>query len=456
MHAEAREHLDNIVMRMHSGRLKRRTFIEQALTSGLSMGAAVSLLEACGEINTSCSPYSGTNKPNTIVWESEHDDQHIFGHLVDDFNKNHPGSHVIYRNDPFADRGQYDTTSKRLQTCSDAIDVVSIDVIWLSEFASKGWIYPLESTLATKVHTNYDNTKAAVETCTYEGTLYSVPLRVDRGILYYRQDLTPGTPPSTWDELIKQSRDLLKSQKVADGYVWQAATYEGLVCCFVELLDAYGGTILDPKDNRTVLVHKPEAVAALSTLLELKTISPSDITTYEEADARVRWQNNFALFMRNWYNALSIVTSPLTAVSESVRFTTLPTGNSTKSGSSLGRACIGGWQVGVNKSSKNPELAWQLIDALVTDKTIQSFVSSDIVSATDSEHAYKPSTLQEIRENVVSRPKTPLYNAISGKIQEHLSDALRAFDPSMNQQQRMSIATNTLSLLKNDLVKIIG
>ncbi len=49
-HPEAREALDEIIGKIRSGRLTRRSFLERAMAVGLSSTAAVSLLEACGGV----------------------------------------------------------------------------------------------------------------------------------------------------------------------------------------------------------------------------------------------------------------------------------------------------------------------------------------------------------------------------------------------------------------------
>ena len=81
MNTERRGVLDQIVLSMRAGRLSRRTFLERALSIGLTAGSATALLEACGtvSVNVHCTPANSSSSPNVIVWQSEYDAQGIFG-----------------------------------------------------------------------------------------------------------------------------------------------------------------------------------------------------------------------------------------------------------------------------------------------------------------------------------------------------------------------------------------
>ncbi|MBV9231578.1 MAG: hypothetical protein JOZ18_19875, partial [Chloroflexi bacterium] len=45
--------INEIIVKIRSGRITRRTFLERAVAVGLSSSAAVSLLEACGGTSNS-------------------------------------------------------------------------------------------------------------------------------------------------------------------------------------------------------------------------------------------------------------------------------------------------------------------------------------------------------------------------------------------------------------------
>lgn len=416
------EALNDTIMHMRAGRIKRRTFLERAIALGLSAGAATSLLEACGTISTHCTPNGWVSQPNTIVWSSEHDDQEEFINIVKNFNAQNTNAHVIYNNAPFEDNAQYKDTVGALQACASEMDVISIDVVWLTEFAYNQWILPLTDPIKLSVLQNYTGFQSIVDSCSYNGQLYSAPIRFDLGVLYYNTSFV-SSAPQTYDELREQASQILANSqgKELDGYVWQGAQYEGLVCNFIEVLAGYGGTFFAKDDPTKVTINKPEAYDALTEMVNwlwgarISPYNPSgnnsnNITTYEENDARVRWQNGFAVFMRNWFNVQQLVTDQsISAVHDEVAYAAIPHSKTQPTGHS----CIGGWQVGVNASSTNQDLSWQFIDFLL--KHTKDYRPTDVVG---------DASLKNMYTNAVSRPQLPNYSQITASIQRHVSSAL--------------------------------
>src|SRR5690606_556779 len=98
---------------------------------------------------------------------------------------------------------------------------------------------------------------AAIEANRWIGELYALPWFIDVGMLYWRTDLLDRAP-ETLEELVSGTRNAVISGDARLGHVWQGARYEGLVTTFVEILGAFGGTIMGP-DGR-VAVASPAAV----------------------------------------------------------------------------------------------------------------------------------------------------------------------------------------------------
>jgi multiple sugar transport system substrate-binding protein len=91
-----------------------------------------------------------------------------------------------------------------------------------------------------------------------------------------------------------------------------------LVTVFLEVLWGYGGDWIDP-ETREVSLDQPEALRALDFLKRsLGTISPTAVTTYAEEDTRTLFQNDRAIFLRNWpYVWTAMAQSPLRKEAES-------------------------------------------------------------------------------------------------------------------------------------------
>src|SRR5205085_9564157 len=136
---EQREALDEIIVKIRSGRITRRTFLERAIALGLTSSVAGSLLEAYGG-------GGGSSGPTSIVWQTENDNSGTYPALVDNYNKtNKDAVHVIWHNGPSDSSGLLTLYDNVLRARNGSFDVMQIDVIWPAEFSSNGWIVQLDS-----------------------------------------------------------------------------------------------------------------------------------------------------------------------------------------------------------------------------------------------------------------------------------------------------------------------
>jgi multiple sugar transport system substrate-binding protein len=417
---EQREVLDEIIVKMQAGRMTRRTFIERAVALGLTMSAAGSLLEACGSTGSSTA---------TITWISEHDAAGDYAALVDTYNKtNKDNVHVVYTNGP-NDTGQLRTKIvTELRARNGATDVFSMDIIWPPEFAANQWTVPLDQYWPTSDRANY--LPGPLAGCSFQGKLWAAPLRTDAGLMYYRTDLI-SSAPSTWTDMASMAAQAAKSKGIKYGYVWQGAQYEGLVCDFIEVLEGYGGHVLDPNDPTKVTVNSPEAAAALTEMVSwVGTVSPSAVTTFKEEDARSTWQNGDSVFMRNWPYAYSLGNDPANSkVANKFDIHTMLYGGS----NSTGHSNIGGWQLGINAFSKNPDAAWSFVKYMLgpdaqKQSAIKASVFSTLLSVYDDPDVLSAqpffSKVKPVFATAVPRPVSPKYPDITLKIQQRIHDAL--------------------------------
>lgn len=423
MTPEKREVLDEIIVKIRSGRMTRRTFLERAVAVGLTSSAAVSLLEACGGTSNST---GGNGQTTMLTWTSEHDSTGVYKQLADQFNAQNNGVHVAWTNGP-TDTGQQLTIfTTMLRARSHAVDVMSMDIIWPAQFGSNGWTVPLDDKWPASERANY--LPGPLQGCTYQGKLWAAPLRTDTGLIYYRKDINP-TPPNTWNDLVKMAQASAGKTKV--GYVWQGAQYEGLVCNFVEVLYGYGGAVLDKNNPKSVTVNSPEAVQAMTQMVSwVGTISPTSVTTYKEEDARSSWQDGDAAFMRNWPYAYVLGNDPKTSKIAG-KFDVHPMlygGSGT-----VGHSCIGGWNLGINAFSQNSDAAWKFIHYMLQPpaqklSAIQASVLPTLKSIyTDSTVLAKVpffNKIQSIVPNAQPRPVSAVYPDVSNAIQLRVHQAL--------------------------------
>jgi multiple sugar transport system substrate-binding protein len=243
------------------------------------------------------------------------------------------------------------------------------------------------------------------------------------------------------------------SSKAKFGYLWQGAQYEGLVCDFVEVLYGYGATVLDPNDAKKVTINSPEAVQALTQMVSwVGGISPTAVTTYKEEDSRSAWQDGDAAFMRNWPYAYSLGNDPKSSKIAG-KFDVHPMlygGSGT-----TGNSCLGGWQLGINAFSKNPDAAWKLVQFMISPESQKTLATELSLFATyksvytDSDVLAKApffGKMQPVLQNAKPRPVSPFYPDISNAIQLRIHSALT----------KQTAPADALTQLQSDLQTIVS
>jgi multiple sugar transport system substrate-binding protein len=442
---EQREALDEIIVKIRSGRMTRRTFLERAIAVGLTSSAAVSLLEACGGTSNST---GGNGQTTNLVWQTENDNSGTYPAIVDAFNKSNKGIHVTWHNGPSGTGDILTIYDNVLRARSGSIDVMSIDVVYPAEFASNGWTVDLTSMWPASERANY--LQGPIKSCTYQGKVVAAPLRTDLGILYYRKDIV-STAPQSYDQLVSLSKT--NASKAKYGYVWQGSQYEGLVCNFVEVLGGYGGTVLDPNNSKSVTVNSPQGQQALAEMVSwVGTISPISVTTLTEEPCRQAFQNGDAIFMRNWPYAYSLGNNASQSkVAGKFDITSLPYGGS----STTGHSCTGGWNMAINAFSKNPDAAWTFMQYMLgatAQKTLAiqgSFTPALQSVYSDPEVQQKQplfTKLAPILQNALPRPVSPVYPDLSNIIQNHVHQALT----------KTASVTAALSALQTELQALVN
>lgn len=309
-------------------------------------------------------------------------------------------------------------------------DLIMMDVIWTGKFAAAGWLLDL-SDRVSEAELKQDFLEKDVEGGKYQGKLYRMPFRSDVGMLYYRQDLLNAagyTPPETFADLVRISQDLQQQKAARWGYLWQGRQYEGLPAMFVEVLQGFGGFWVNP-DTKAVGLDQPEAIAAVKFLLStIQTgISPPGVTTYAEEETRRLFQSGEAVFLRSWPYVWALA-NPGSAIAGKIGIKPMVSNPGYSPGS-----CLGGWGIGIAKSSRHPDAAWQAIAYFTSAEAEREFilktgyVPSRRALFTDPEivaqYPHYPQLLQVV-ESAVLRPPIPQYAQASDILQRYLNGAL--------------------------------
>ncbi len=247
-----------------------------------------------------------------------------------------------------------------LSARSGDIDVLRIDVVWPGLLAQ----HLVDLGTAVKKEVVDQHFAPIVQANTVGGKLVALPWFTDAGLLYYRKDLLEKhgrKVPTTWQELTETARFVQEAERKAGndkmwGFVFQGRAYEGLTCNALEWVDSFGGgTIVDAGGQ--VTIDNPKAVEALKLAASwVKSIAPPGVLNYAEEDARGAFQSGNAVFMRNWPYAWALSQAQDSPVKGKVGVAPLPKGGA--GGKHSGT--LGGWQLAVNRYSKNVAAAVDL------------------------------------------------------------------------------------------------
>jgi multiple sugar transport system substrate-binding protein len=269
-----------------------------------------------------------------------------------------------------------------------------------------------------------------VQACTWEGKLTALPWFVDSGMLYYRTDLGINAP-TTWDELIQSAKQLVEAGKVKFGFLWQAKQAEVLVCDLVSFIGSNNGSILQA-DGKTVSIAEDAAVEAVQLMHDLiakHRITPSDVLSWDEEPSRRPFTAGEAAFLRNWSYVWKIAQSEADSkVAGKVGVVPLPHFPNGKSS-----AALGGYQYGVNASSKKREAAVEFVRWMSSPETQLRFATQLGLCPTRAavfdrpEIAQEQPFMQQLKDvflGAIPRPVTPKYPQVTLVLQSEVSKAL--------------------------------
>ena len=365
--------------------------------------------------------------------------------LIPAFEAENPGIRINMIEGPNATDLNEDLYTSAFILGDSPYDLINMDVIWTPKFAAAGWLLPLDDRITEtqlKAFLNKD-----VEGGRYNGKLYRVPFRSDAGMLYYRTDLLKKAgynPPETFEELVKISQELQEKTEVNWGYLWQGGQYEGLSAMFVEILEGFGGYWVNPK-TKEVGLDQPAAIKAVDFLQNTIKIgiSPPGVTTYKEEETRRIFQNGESIFLRSWPYVWPLANQKTSAVNGKIGIKPMVHSPNSPSG-----ACLGGWGLGISKSSKHPDAAWKAIQFFTSEEAQRKFiletgfVPSRRYLFTDpkivAEYSHYPELLQVV-EKAVLRPPIAQYAQTSDILQRYLSAAISG---RMSPEKAMKAAAN--------------
>lgn len=159
------------------------------------------------------------------------------------WNAQHPGSPARFQLASGKADDQHSAMVAAAQTQGSTVDIYNLDVTWVAEFASAGYIRELGP-----VDTN-GFLEGPLSTGYYGKDLYALPFNTDAGLLYYRTDILsrPEDVPSLLPPSPSQVKKMMEQHpSLKAGYATQLATYEGLTVNALEAIWASDGDVVGP------------------------------------------------------------------------------------------------------------------------------------------------------------------------------------------------------------------
>ena len=336
----------------------RRSTIGAALLAGVLMTTACGGPGVTQALTTSSASRSGQG-PITFVTGA--DTSGYLQPLLDAWNSAHPAEKVTLIQLPADADDQHAQMVANLQAHSGLYDVLNMDVIWTPEFASAGWIVPLNPDLFPLKQF----LPPAVDTAEWDGRLWAAPYTSNAGLLYYRTDILARAgvaPPRTWAQLADLAKTVAPRYHMY-GYSGQYMLYEGLTVNFAEAVQSAGGAILSGEGKRVVL-DSPQAREGLNFLVQgfREGWIPKAALGWDENKSSAAFEAGKLLFMRNWPLAYGLASRPGPENKVTGRFGVVPLPGPAGRGSSS----LGGGDLAISAFSRHQRTALRFIQYLTS------------------------------------------------------------------------------------------
>lgn len=282
-----------------------------------------------------------------IRFAAQGDSTPAFQILIDAFNNSqdqYEAEWLDMTNDSGAMRDQLTTT---LKSGSADYDVLSLDVIWAGEFAAAGYIEPIDSYMKDSKLSIREFNAGSMASGNFNAKQYVLPFFPDLGVLYFRNDIVSADDAAklesgeyTYADLLAMAESYQGKGGTKDGFVYQSALYEGLICNANEFTNNWE----DIEGGLQIMKAAADSKA-----------TPENILNYTEGETANSFIKGDSVFSRNWPYQWGTIKSDGTIKNEQVGIAPLPNGGS-----------VGGWLLAMNKNSENKEGAWELMKFIAT------------------------------------------------------------------------------------------
>lgn len=323
-----------------------------------------------------------------------------------------------------------------------AFDVVTVNMPWLAEFASRGALAPLASFNAPGLINPDDFQPMVWQTGAWQGAQYGVPLYITVEILAARRDWLDEAgraPPRTFDDVVSVARTFHNPARERYGITWNAARGMPLAHSFMFFLGACGKGVFGQKrkgEEVAVQIDVPAGREVLDYMHRLVEVSPPDVLTME-------WKRALDLFLHG-QSALSYVWTMRAArfeydlqsvVKRKVKYLPHPAGPGGTNMSPMGGFLLA---IPSNLPEARARRAFEAIASMASPEAMRVHAKNGFPVVPRFSVAADPEVLAGspliavvdglAKRNLLGnrqRPEVPQYTAIEGILGESLHRALR-------------------------------
>jgi len=297
--------------------------------------------------------------------------------LFEQYNKANPGVKVEVETGGATSELQRQYLSTVLNAKDSAIDLFLIDIVNPAQYASKGWIEPLDKYVGGAAILKNDYLPVYQQANVIGGKLYAMPSQGDAMFMYYRKDLLTKhgvAEPKTWDELAAAAKKITAAEGNANlqGLSIQGAPIEGAVCTFLLPYWGQGKQFNDAAGKLTL--DKAAAVKGLKSWLDMmdQGVLKKNVAEVTTPITVNEFKAGQAVFAINWGFAYDRFKDDAdSTVKGKVGVMPLPAMAGGKSAT-----CMGGWQWAMNAYGKNKDAAGKLIQFL-SSKQASAFIARE-------------------------------------------------------------------------------
>jgi trehalose/maltose transport system substrate-binding protein len=342
---------------------------------------------------------------------------------------------------------------RRLAAKDSSIDLMSLDVAFVPEFAEAGFLAPIPKRAVAALTEGVVG--PAVTGATWKGRLAAAPMWANTQLLWYRKSvarqtgLDPSTTPVTWDQIVKAARQTHTTVAL------QAKRYEGYTVLVNALVESSGGHIIKNPgaraDDLELGLDSPagdRAAAVIHEIAHSGAVGPS-LSTEDEEASRALFQSADGAFLVNWpyvwraANAAADDGSLSRDVVADIGWARYPRANAGVES----RPPLGGIDLGVGRWSRHLALALDAIRCITSPENERYYfvhegnpaARANVFDDPQVRHEFPMAQLiRASLEASAPRPQTERYSDLSAAIQ-------RKFHPPGSVNERTPASANAFA-----------